>query len=514
MGQQHIKASGAIQYYKDLTNAKTMVNMPDGDLREKINLIVTIENCEGTEYSFQAFDVTTQPPRMLDTSEVARPDGNGVLTFQKTFIMEYFFEKDQQLLLSIFKTKNGESIKIDFKSSIGSIVGSRQNTLIKQINNNAPEVLKITAIEMKDNMEYLSIDFDVRTNKPLDFKESRNLIFFLVEGKTRLYKSETISEQGKLLQARVPLTLLKPSFTLTVFDCKQKPVAKIQTSVEEFITPNGRFKEITFPLSKHRSITLVNKSAVRKSYTFIDYLKNGVQLGLVIAIDFTGSNGHPNDQGSLHQIGPGIINDYERAISSCGNIVAYYDYDQQFPVFGFGAILPGESTANMCFNVNSLSTPDIYSIPGVLEAYHQKVTQITFSGPTYFAPVLQETINIIRNQHNNLQYQVLMILTDGIINDMNETIDLLVIGAKLPLSVIIIGIGNADFSNMEILDADDNPLVSSTGEKCVRDLVQFVPFSKFEHNQQRLAEEVLEEVPRQILEYYTQNNMYPETLNQ
>ena len=105
-----------------------------------------------------------------------------------------------------------------------------------------------------------------------------------------------------------------------------------------------------------------------------------------------------------------------------------------------------------------------------------------------------------------------MILTDGIINDMTQTIDLLVEGAKLPLSVIIIGIGNANFDNMEILDADDNPLVSSSGEKCIRDLVQFVPFSKFEHNQQRLAEEVLEEIPTQILEYYTKNNMYPETL--
>ena len=514
MGQHHIGASGAIQFYKDLTNAKTMVNMPDSELREKISLIVTITNCEGSEYSFKAFDVTTQPSKLLDTSEVSRPNGENVVIFQKTFIMEYFFEKDQQILLSIFKNKSGEQIKMDFKSSIGSIVGSRQNTLTKKINSSDPENISITAIEMKDNMEYLSLDFDIRTNKPLNFTESRNYIYYLVEGKTNLYKSETISADGKLLQARIPINLLKPQFKLTVFDCKQKPVARIQTTIEEFTTPNGTYKEIFFPLSKHRSMTLVNKSAVRKSYTFIDYLKNGVQLGLVIAIDFTGSNGHPNDQGSLHQIGPGIINDYERAISSCGSIVAYYDYDQQFPVFGFGAILPGEPSASMCFNVNSLDSPDIYSIPGVLEAYHKKVMEITFSGPTYFAPVLRETINIIHSQKNNLQYQVLMILTDGIINDMNETIDLLVMGAKLPLSVIIIGIGNADFSNMEILDADDNPLVSSTGEKCVRDLVQFVPFSKFEHNQQRLAEEVLEEVPRQILEYYTQNNMYPETLNQ
>ena len=35
------------------------------------------------------------------------------------------------------------------------------------------------------------------------------------------------------------------------------------------------------------------------------------------------------------------MNSYEKAIKSCGDIVAYYDYDQLFPVFGYGAILPG-----------------------------------------------------------------------------------------------------------------------------------------------------------------------------
>jgi len=37
-------------------------------------------------------------------------------------------------------------------------------------------------------------------------------------------------------------------------------------------------------------------------------------------------------------------------------------------------------------------------------------------------------------------------------------------GCYLPLSIIIVGIGNEDFEKMEILDADDVPLVSSWGE--------------------------------------------------
>ncbi len=37
---------------------------------------------------------------------------------------------------------------------------------------------------------------------------------------------------------------------------------------------------------------------------------------------------------------------------------------------------------------------------------------------------------------------------------MEETKELIVKSAFLPLSIIIVGIGEADFSNMEVLDGD------------------------------------------------------------
>ena len=47
---------------------------------------------------------------------------------------------------------------------------------------------------------------------------------------------------------------------------------------------------------------VLSRSAITKDYTFVDYLKAGVQIGLAIAIDFTGSTGNPNDPNSLHYI--------------------------------------------------------------------------------------------------------------------------------------------------------------------------------------------------------------------
>jgi len=52
-------------------------------------------------------------------------------------------------------------------------------------------------------------------------------------------------------------------------------------------------------------------------------------------------------------------------------------------------------------------------------------------------------------------YYILLILTDGEIHDMEATKSSIVAASHLPLSIIIIGIGNADFTNMEILDGDD-----------------------------------------------------------
>jgi len=70
-----------------------------------------------------------------------------------------------------------------------------------------------------------------------------------------------------------------------------------------------------------------------------------------------------------------------------------------------------------------------------------------------------------------------LILADGVINDLDATIDEVIKGSALPLSIIIVGVGEADFVQMEELDADNNPLYSSKLRKySSRDIVQFVPF--------------------------------------
>ena len=76
-------------------------------------------------------------------------------------------------------------------------------------------------------------------------------------------------------------------------------------------------------------------------------------------------------------------------------------------------------------------------------------------------------------------YNILLILTDGEIHDMEATKDLVVSGSNLPLSIIIVGVGEEKFKLMKELDSDDALLRDSRGNTAIRDVVQFVKFKKY-----------------------------------
>ena len=65
----------------------------------------------------------------------------------------------------------------------------------------------------------------------------------------------------------------------------------------------------------------------------------------------------------------------------------------------------------------------------------------------------------------NQRYNLLLILTDGIINDMQKSIDQIVRGSELATAIIIVGVGDADFETMDQLDADDEALYSQAYRK-------------------------------------------------
>lgn len=67
----------------------------------------------------------------------------------------------------------------------------------------------------------------------------------------------------------------------------------------------------------------------------------------------------------------------------------------------------------------------------------------------------------------------------------------------MPTSIIIVGVGDADFELMEELDCDGKLLTDNRGSVAARDIVQFVRFNEAVRRGD-LAEQVLREVPEQV----------------
>lgn len=132
---------------------------------------------------------------------------------------------------------------------------------------------------------------------------------------------------------------------------------------------------------------------------FKDYLRSGWQIQMFFAIDYTGSNGDPKQQSSLHYIGD--HNQYMNAITQVGEIIEPYDYDRKFPVFGFGGIPHhmGKNDVSHCFPLTGdMQNFEANGIAGVLQLYKDMQKKIQLSGPTLFQHILQGFMQVVKSQ--------------------------------------------------------------------------------------------------------------------
>ena len=185
---------------------------------------------------------------------------------------------------------------------------------------------------------------------------------------------------------------------------------------------------------------------------------------MIVAIDFTASNG------KLHTVeaDPSKLNDYQTSILQVGHILEPYAFQRKFAGFGFGGKNKSSTTTEF-FILNGKPDPTITSLDELHEEYKKAVAETEMWGPTLFAPILKKIKEYTRK--NKHMYYVLLMLTDGCIHDLRETIDQVVEMASEPLSIIIVGIGEADFYGMHFLDCDKGELVDSQGTPAIRDIV-------------------------------------------
>ena len=497
-------------------------------MEQRVSLICSIKNVGTSGQAKVELIIYSDPQRKAGKSagftETKQANESNNIIFEKFFTMPYFFERQQLIDLKVTIGSKTELIQ----TSLGSIMGRRKQTLIKKLQDGTD--FEVKGMEIKKSNKIVGFDINISGNMVgMNISYSiTNLGTELDPTATKLYDSELKSSKKSannisFIRCNIPIMFLntgKNSSNNISIDFKD---VKHKSNLGNY---NGQINSLisskTSQVRLAHNLNATINCSVMSTPSFISYLRSGMNINLTIGIDFTGSNGTYTDYRSYHYLNNGM-NDYEKAIRSCGDILAYYDDDQLFPVFGFGFLFKNPELNNNLgrgkydkFNYpinRNESDPNIHLIDNVLVEYRNFITEIKLSGPTNFAPMIRDLNNEVKKNLSNgmvMGYNILLILTDGQIDDLQDTIDEMVEASFLPISVIIVGIGNGDFTSMDILDADENPLYDRRRRKADRDLVQFVPFNQFKNDPAKLAEQVLEEIPRQVVEYYQHKGIKPQ----
>ncbi|KPP63807.1 hypothetical protein Z043_117902 [Scleropages formosus] len=456
--------------------------------------------------------------------------------FAKKFVVDYYFELVQKLMFRIYDIDNktvdlsDDDFLGELECTLGQIVSSQKLTRPLVLKNKKPAgkgTITISAEEIKDNRV---VNFEVEARK-LDnkdfFGKSDPYLEFYKQTETAwqlAHRTEVVKNNlnPTWRPFQIPLQSLcggdmdKPIKVecydydndgshdlIGIFETNMTRLLQAsRASPAEFECVNSKKKQKKKNY-KNSGVVSVKVCQVVRRYTFLDYIMGGCQINFTVGVDFTGSNGDPRSPDSLHYISPQGINEYLAAIWAVGMVIQDYDSDKMFPAFGFGAQIPPTWQVSHEFPLNfNPANPFCAGIEGIVEAYRICLPQVKLYGPTNFSPIInhvarfaaqatqQKTASLSHSftQFHFLllflmiqQYFVLLIITDGVITDLDQTRSAIVSASKLPMSIIIVGVGGADFSAMEFLDGDDGRLRAPSGEPATRDIVQFVPFRKFQN---------------------------------
>ncbi|XP_034001404.1 copine-9-like isoform X4 [Trematomus bernacchii] len=475
--------------------------------------------------------------------------------FVRKFVLDFFFEEKQNLRFDVYNVDSRScniskhvTDVVDFLGqtfcTLGEIIGStggRLERTLSGIPGKKCGVIIFTAEELSNCRDIATMQLCANKLDKKDFfgKSDPFLVFYRSNEDgtfTICHKTEVI--KNTLNPVWQPFTipvraLCNGDFDRTVKvdvydwdrDGSHDFIGEFTTSYRELSRGQNQFNvyEVLNPKKKGKKKKYINSGTVtllsfkvESEYTFVDFIRGGTQLNFTVAIDFTASNGNPSQPTSLHYMSPYQMNAYAMALKAVGEIIQDYDSDKLFPAYGFGAKLPPDGKISHGFPLGGdAENPNCVGIEGVLEAYFQSLRTVQLYGPTNFAPVINKVANCAAEITDGSQYFVLLMITDGVISDMVQTKEAVVNASSLPLSIIIVGVGPAEFDAMEELDGDE-VRVSSRGRLAERDIVQFVPFRDYidrSGNQvlsmARLAKDVLAEIPDQLLSFMKSRGVEP-----
>uniref|UniRef100_A0A915PXK7 VWFA domain-containing protein n=1 Tax=Setaria digitata TaxID=48799 RepID=A0A915PXK7_9BILA len=436
--------------------------------------------------------------------------------FGRRCYISYCFESSQKLQCTVNQvdgnTERLAGVIAKVECTLGEVISRGGSIELSLFPDKGNSFLRLQTHEAKLSGRAVRLQFKGHNlqSPSLDCPLNAYLIMYLVPDdapKLLLHKSEAIAEKNPMWR-----TFLIPvsHFSFSSVSCtveidvynynvnrEDKLIGKCTTSFDQLLRGVGalnayKLSNLEGKKKGNCSVELVRVLQVASS-SFIDYLKAGTQIHFSVAVDFTASNGNPLDPSSLHYIHPHRFNPYMTALNAVTSVIGKYNRHGRIAALGFGAQTPPH------FKNSDAKDPHVNGIDGVLNAYRSTLLSVRPYAPTDYSEVIYHTYKFaaaVQRQGGSDHYFVLLIVTDGCVTNPERTINAIVDCSELPVSIVIVGVGNQDFSPMHHLLS---PLLkSSDGHLLRREIVTFVPYTA-SMTSNELVTKLLLNVPRQFL---------------
>lgn len=339
-------------------------------------------------------------------------------------------------------------------------------------------------------------------------------------GWTPVFSSEIIkrSETGQWAPISLPCRLIcdsdySRSIRLAVQDAEPNHKAIPIGHVDIPVKVAGEARNLRLGLIPSdpkiaRAGSLIIRAAILiERLTFYGHLMQGLRFNFCCAIDFSSNNRPQRDPKSYHYSSHNQLTPYEMVIQSIGGLVEQYSDDQICHGWGFSARI----NRQVCYSIplcDENGKSELHSIHDLLNAYMAIFDKILFDKPILISPSTTAALNLVKGEKDPHRYLVFLIMISDDPTDLNQFTDLLYQNQYEPISLIIVGLGEGDFSKTEEAFKAGMPIYNSKGEEFDRDFVTFLKFNNFGSDDlTQLASTALFSIPDQAIHWAEVNTI-------
>jgi len=478
-------------------------------------------------------------------------------TFKHCYRLEFIFHEEQTFVLRVYDEDLRYATDLsehDYLGgcvfTLGQLMGAKGNCLAKLLDSRENAYLVVTGEEVIENREVLEFRFSCQ-----DLVKEHNIIidridrskvldkcrpYFRLERLNKddqsweiVWKSEVVKQTLDPVwnEARLPLQLIcnedqTNPLKITIWDYEKHSSSHVilgfveSTMAEIFEKSKDggipvfivmKEKKKLFRGSKLKQVGLLKvlNASIITVPSMLQYLSGGTSLNLMIGIDCSVANGEWGTESNLHFSANHWLNDYQAGIQKLGTITENFSRGRHSSIWGLGAEINDEYRD--CYVIEERLCEGKL----LLKAYEDNVADnIDFSlgEQASLNPLIEAaTFRTIRLSKKRPCYTVLAVFTAGDFVDLQETVDLICTAAEdAPLSILIIGVGNNDFSSVKKLCGDKHGILwDSRGIPTARVNFHFCLFKQFGGNATEVIAEALKEIPEQFVEYHVMNGIKP-----